>query len=389
MSHPTSLVPVLLKDRLFNLANVTQLADDLQRVYPPFDTHSFIEQVMAPFPTLELKARIGWITTCLYTHLPPAYPEAVGIILRALPPPINPLGSDNDFGDFIYAPYAMYVARYGCSRQYLALSLDALKAITTRCSAEDAIRYLINGFPNETLAVLHTWTQDPHYHVRRLCSEGTRPRLPWAINIHVPPTEPLPILTALFADRTRFVTRSVANHLNDLSTRDPERVTSLLVDWAASGQQTPHEMGYITRHALRTLVKQGHAGALRVLGIDPDAKVRVVEFRVSTVVRLDTHLEVEVTLIAEEEVRVVVDYLIHFQNREGKLTRKKIFKLKQLRMVSGERVTLYKRHLFRRGMTVRPLYVGGHRIEIQMNGKRVGEQAFEVVDVEYPHPPPS
>jgi len=371
---------VLLKDRLFNRETVTQWAHALHRVYPAGDTATFIEKILAPFPTLELKARIGWITTCLHTHLPPAYPDAVGIILQALPPPIDPSGSDNDFGDFIHAPYAAYVARYGCSRAYLALSLDALKAITTRCSAEDAIRYLINAFPDDTLAVLQTWTQDPHYHVRRLCSEGTRPRLPWAINIHVPPTAPLPILTALFADRTRFVTRSVANHLNDLSTRDPELVTSLLANWAASGQQTPHEMGYITRHALRTLVKQGHGGALRLLGVDPNPRVRLIDLSVSPVVALDTHLVVSVTLYAEATTRVVVDYTLHFQNREGKLTRSKVFKLTQMAMGAHEQVVLCKRHLFRRGMTVRPLYAGTHRIEIQINGKQMGEAVFEVVD---------
>ena len=380
MSHPTPPGSTLLKDRLFNRANVTQLAHDLQRVYPPFDALSFIEQVMAPFPTLGLKERIAWISTCLHAHLPPAYPDAVAVIVRALPPPIDPMGSDHDFGAFIYAPYATYVARYGCSRDDLSRSLDALKAITTRCSAEDAIRYFIRSFPDDTLAVLQTWTQDPHYHVRRLCSEGTRPRLPWAINIPIPHTAPLPILTALFADRTRFVTRSVANHLNDLSTRDPDRVIALLADWAASGQQSDHEMGYIMRHALRTLVKQGHPGALILLGIDPDPLVRVVALDVSPVVALDTSLEVTLTLHAPQAVKVVIDYILHFQNREGNPTRKKVFKLNTMTLPPDHPITVSKRHLFRRGMTTRPLYPGEHRIEIQLNGRLVAGQSFQVID---------
>ena len=154
---------------------------------------------------------------CLKKYLPADYAEAVNILLKALPEPLNENRTDDDFGDFIYAPYSDFVAHYGCIEANLAFSLAALKEMTKRFSAEDAIRYFINAFPKETLKTLYAWTSDSNYHVRRLCSEGTRPKLPWSQKINIPPEDALPILHALFADKTRYVTRSVANHLNDIA----------------------------------------------------------------------------------------------------------------------------------------------------------------------------
>ena len=157
------------------------------------------------------------------------------------------------FGDFIYASYSEFVAKNGCVEERLQMSLDALYEITQRFSAEDAIRYFINARPQETLKQLLLWTSASHYHVRRLCSEGTRPKLPWSQKVNIPLTAPLEILSNLFYDTTRFVTRSVANHLNDISKSDAGLVIATLTKWRQSGNQRPQEMDYIVRHALRTL----------------------------------------------------------------------------------------------------------------------------------------
>ena len=169
-----------LKDQLFHRARVALLAEQLGRVEPAFEQQLFVEKVVARFPQLELKARIDWISQCLRQYLPGDYRQATELILKALPPPCDPDLGDDDFGDFIYAPYGHFVASYGCRVQDLDFSLEALRQITQRFSAEYAIRPFLQSYRMVTLATLNQWTQDKHYHVRRLCSEGTRPRLPWA-----------------------------------------------------------------------------------------------------------------------------------------------------------------------------------------------------------------
>ena len=170
---------VLLKDLLFNKEKVEKIASAIQYTHRPFKKDDFVREVLARFPELELKARISWIAECLKKYLPNDYKRAADILIKALPAPNNPELSDDDFGDFIYAPYAEYVAKNGCTEEHLQFSLNALYKLTQRFSVEDAIRYFINAFPKETLKELLSWTKDSHYHVRRLCSEGTRPKLPW------------------------------------------------------------------------------------------------------------------------------------------------------------------------------------------------------------------
>jgi 3-methyladenine DNA glycosylase AlkC len=367
---------LLLKDQLFNQHKVAQIAGEIQGVYAAFAQDAFVRTVVERFPELELKARIAWIAACLKQHLPTDYQSAVTILLQALPAPNNPELADDDFGDFIYAPYTDFVAKYGCTQAQLAFSLAALREMTMRFSAEDAIRYFINAFPQETVQQLLLWSTDAHYHVRRLCSEGTRPKLPWAQKINIPITAPLPILDNLFADKTRFVTRSVANHLNDLAKIDPDLVIDILTKWRASGRQQPRGMEYITRHALRTLVKQGHPQALALLGFSAADQVSLTNFSVPPQVKMDSELTFSFTVEAEAETDVIIDYILYFQSKLGKLSSKKVFKLTRLTLVKAKPVVITKRHLLRQQMTTRTLYTGEHAIEIQINGKVCAKATF-------------
>jgi 3-methyladenine DNA glycosylase AlkC len=370
---------VLLKDILFNKGKVEKIAGEIQRVHPSFKKNEFVRDVVAKFPELELKARISWIAECLKKYLPSDYKRAVGILIKALPEPNNPELSDDDFGDFIYAPYAEYVAKNGCTKENLSYSLNAFREMTTRFSSEDAIRYFLNAFPQETLKELLKWSKDEHYHVRRLCSEGTRPKLPWSQKINILITAPLPILDNLFSDKTRFVTRSVANHINDISKIDPDLAIGTLSRWKKSGKQTPKEMDYIIRHALRTLIKDGNPKALKLLGVSHEADVRVSNFKVPKEVKMNTTLYFSFSFEANEEAHIVADYVLYFQNKLGKLNGRKVFKLKKFSLAKGESITLTKRHMLREHMTTRKLFRGKHEIEIQINGKSFGKKAFMVV----------
>ncbi|MFI6333296.1 hypothetical protein ACIBBG_34280 [Micromonospora chersina] len=251
-----------LKDQLFTREKVELIASEIKHVDSAFKADEFVTAVVAQFPLLELKARIAWIATCLKRRLPRDFREAASVLVRSLPAPADPALSDADFGDFIYAPYAEYVAQQGCTAEDLEFSLATLREITTRFSAEFAIRPFLDAFPGEVLATLLVWTEDRHYHVRRLCSEGTRPRLPWARNLTLPNDVGIPVLDRLFADPTRYVTRSVANHVNDISKKNPDLALDTLERWRNSGLQQPREMHYVIRHGARTLRRADHPRAL-------------------------------------------------------------------------------------------------------------------------------
>lgn len=226
-----------LKDELFNEQKIAALGKQFVDVYAAFDQKQFVETVMHTLLQLELKQRIGCITDALHAQLPDDFEEAAMIIVDALPAPLDPEKTDNDFGDFIYAPLGEYVARYGCAAQYVHTALSTLREITMRFSMEDAIRTFLNAYPAETLSVLKHWATDEHYHVRRLVSEGTRPLLPWSGRIGIDQVDTLPLLELLYADCTRYVTRSVANHLNDVAKEKPELVIETLTRWQKEGKQ--------------------------------------------------------------------------------------------------------------------------------------------------------
>ncbi len=258
------------------------------------------------------------------------------------------------------------------------MSLNILREITQRFSAEDAIRYFINAFPKESLETLLLWSKDSHYHVRRLCSEGTRSKLPWSPNIHIQITAPLPILDNLDSDPTRYVTRSVANHINDISKFKPDLAIDTLIKWKRTGKQEEKEMNFIIRHALRTLIKQGNSRAMRLLGLNSDHSVTVSNFLVSKKVKMNTALQFSFTVQANEETKIIIDYILHFQNKSGKLAGKKVFKLTSLTLKKNNPVQISKRHMLREHLTTRTLYPGVHEIEVQINGKRMVRGEFLV-----------
>ena len=372
-----------LKDHLFNQEKVELMSTRLKKVYKKFPKSSFDEQVLSAFPELELKQRIAHISSCLNETIDKDYPAAVDILLRSLPPELDPTKSDDDFGDYIWAPYSHYVATYGCSREHLELSLDALRAMTKRFSVEFAIRTFLNQFPKETLTFLQeTCAVDENYHVRRLASEGTRPKLPWAEKLtSIDYKEPLHILDLLANDSTRYVVRSVANHLHDISKLDPDLVLTTLQRWREQNPSSS-EMDYICQHSLRTLVKQKHKAALRLLGFE-NPKVRISDFATTTpTVAIGDALEFSFNIQSLAKQPLVLDYCMEFANGSKSSKKKKstkVFKIKKLDATKGQKVAVQKRHPMR-VMTTRKLHPGGHKITLQVNGDSFGELEFDLVE---------
>lgn len=367
-----------LKDQLFHPDKVAYLADCFVAADDSFPADTFTKKVVVAFPTLGFKERIAHITACLQDALPEDYPSALEVLLKALPAPLDPTKSDDDFGDFIFAPLSLFVAHYGCTEEHIERSLSALKEITERFSAEEAIRFFINDFPEESFAFLEACTTDDNYHVRRWVSEGTRPKLPWAQKLASHWQQPLPLLEQLYTDKTRYVTRSVANHLNDISKLDPDTVIDTLKRWNESGLQADKEMAYITRHSLRTLIKKGHKDALALLGFDEAPDITLTNLETSTPeVVVGEAFQFGCSITAHSDCALLIDYQMTFATENQKGSRK-VFKLKQVQLKEGETIELHKRHPMKL-MTTRRLTPGTHTIALQINGQASGELSFELL----------
>lgn len=367
-----------LKDHLFNYDKVKFLAGCFSSAVPDFDEAGFVRLVMKRLRQLELKQRISLIAEVLIQFLDADFPTAAKQIVSSLPPELDPNKSDDDFGDFIIAPLGEFVVRRGGNKEHVATSLKTLKEITKRFSMEDAVRAFINAHPEPTLRELAKWSKDRNYHVRRLVSEGTRPRLPWSGRLSIPYTVPLPFLDQLHSDPTRYVTRSVANHLNDISKLDPETVLKTLQRWRKLKKQEPDELEWMCRHSLRTLVKQGSPQAMKFLGFQTAPQVTVQNFEVTTpVISPGETLELSLTLTAERAEAVIVDYVIDFVKANGSLS-PKVFKAKKLDLQRGESVVVGKRHPLLANATTYRLFPGTHRLTIQINGTAAASTTFEI-----------
>ncbi|MEY1555088.1 hypothetical protein AB3Y40_05585 [Yoonia sp. R2331] len=363
-----------LKDDLFNATTVARLAQGFEAA-GVFKAAPFEAAVMAQMPPLELKARINMIADVLTDFLPADFPAAATAIQSALPPQLDPTLTDDDFGHFIFAPLGVYVENHGIEG-HLSTALDLLAELTQRFSMEYSIRAFLNRWPDPTLARMQDWVRHDSYHVRRLVSEGTRPKLPWGQSIGIGADQTLPLLDTLHGDRTRFVTRSVANHLNDITKKQPELALERLAQWAKLDHQTPKELDWMTRHALRGLVKAGHPGAMAQLGYTPDVALTNAEVTMApAALAIGDAAEVSVTLTTKTDAPLIVDYVIDFVKANGS-SAPKVFKMKVLQAKAGEPVVLKKKHLFKKGATTFTHYPGAHRVHLQVNGRQVAAADF-------------
>lgn len=365
-----------LKDHLFNPDTVAQLADEYAAALPHFDAKRFQADALSGFATRELLARLDWMADCLETQLAGDFPTMADQLEAALPSLLDPSLTDDDFGRFIHALPGILAVRHGLEG-HRDRALDLIYAATQRFSMEYYIRPFLNRWPEQTLARLAVWARDDNYHVRRLVSEGTRPKLPWAKAVTLSSDQTLPLLDSLHADGTRYVTRSVANHLNDIAKNDPDLVIATLRRWAKQGRQDPKELAWMTRHALRTLVKQGHQGALDLLGYRGDVDVQATLALLRSTYAIGDVLEMTCTLRAPTAVPVLVDYRIVFARPGGK-TAEKVFKLKVGQIAAGETLSLAKTHRLKGDATTFTLHPGPHEIVLQVNGVDVAKAGFEL-----------
>lgn len=366
-----------LKDHLFNPQSLSELAAEYTAALTDFDSDAFLTTVIPGLESRELLERMEWISDCIQTQLDPDFPVMADQLEAAMPAELNPDLTDDDFGRFIHAVPGILAVRHGME-EHRERALDLIHEATKRFSMEFYIRPFLNRWPDETWERLKGWAKDQNYHVRRLVSEGTRPKLPWARGITIDPLRPLELLDILHSDPARYVTRSVANHLNDISKIAPDAVLARLRSWRKAGKQAKAELDWIERHALRTLIKQGHAEALAHLGYRNDLDFETALYLNATEIAIGDTIEMSCEIFCSEAVPVLIDYVMYF-NKPGGAERRKVFKWKQTLCKAGQPLKLTKKHRLKKDATTFRLYPGPHRIELQVNGQIVAETAFDVL----------
>ncbi len=347
----------------FNRALVERIAAQIAGNAPKFDADAFVGAVDEELESLEMKARAKLIARQLHAHLDGEFPQQIDAIL----PVIGEEGCDDGLRGFDIWPMTQFVQMFGLD--HFDVSLNALNRMTRVFSAEFAVRPFFVRYPDRMMELMLVWTQDDSEHVRRLVSEGSRPRLPWGLQLKQfieAPRTTLPLLETLKDDPSEYVRRSVANHLNDIAKDHPEVVVDVTDTWMRGASKDRQRL---VKHALRTLVKTGDSGALRVLGFRPDVDVSVQKLAANDTVQMPGKLEFEFELTSNEsdDAPVIVDFIIHHVKKNGART-PKVFKLKQMSLKPGKSATVRKAHTFK-PITTRTYYSGPHLLEVVVNGQ--------------------
>jgi 3-methyladenine DNA glycosylase AlkC len=348
-----------------------------------FDRSAFEHQALGGLDALEMKARAMQIADALEATLPADFERAAGWIEAALAPPVAVDGvaghgsGDAGLAGWVGWPLGEFVARRGLGEPERAL--QCLHALTQRFTAEWAIRPFIEAHPGTVWPTLERWTADPSPHVRRLVSEGSRPRLPWGMQLKGlirDPSPTLPLLRALQDDGDEYVRRSVANHLNDIAKDHPALVAAWLKEHLPGAGR---ERRALLRHASRTLIKAGDAAVLSAWGLGRAFKGSATLAIAPKKVALGGAVTLAVVLgsgAKRGSQDLVLDYAVHHVKANGG-TSAKVFKGWTLQLAAGERRQLSKSHPLRE-ITTRRYHAGPHRVELLINGAAVAEAAFDL-----------
>ncbi len=362
----------------FSPALVRKLAADLVHVQPSFPTRAFVKDATSGLDALALLDRGKQIMNALAKHLPRAYPEAIAVLLASLGPEH---ATDELVGvgmaPFFYLPHVLFVAEHGLD--HFELSMRAQYELTKRFSAEGSIRPYIAREPERTFALLQTWTRDKNAHVRRLVSEGTRLRLPWASRVpwlDQHPERVIELLDLLKDDPTTLVRRSVANNLNDLGKVHPKLLVDTCARWLDDAST---ERRALIEHALRSAVKRGETGALRLLGFGKKPSVAIEDVHFDPAhVPIGGQVSVRFTLRnkAQKPQDLLVDLAVHFVKANGSSS-PKVFKLKRITLPARGRHEL-QTSISLAVHTTRKPRPGQHAVDVLVNGVSRPIGAFEV-----------
>lgn len=362
----------LLKD-IYSEAFYQGFAKELKAVIPGFSPARFIKDIYTnDFASKELKDRMRHTANVLHRHLPGSFPTAaktLHALCERLPGFRLPSGSLA----LMFLPD--YVERYGIEHYPEAVAL--FEKITPITSCEFAVRPFLIRYPDAMLQQMINWSSHSNHHVRRLSSEGSRPRLPWAIALPAYKKDPrpaLPILENLRNDSSEYVRRSVANHLNDIAKDNPAVVQEIARAWKGVSPETDA----LIKHACRSLLKQGDGAILELYGLSPK-HILVNDLKHTRKLSMGNSLDFSFTLTNSHKkpVTVRVEYALYFLRQKDKYG-KKVFKISEKTLNGGETVTVKRQHAFR-PITTRVYYTGEQRLSIIVNGKETEAVSFKLL----------
>lgn len=356
-----------LVDIFFSDQFIMELGKAIMRVYPHFDQQKFNRLIYTDEWNSEgLKAKMHHTTDSLVATLPEDYPEALKILTEIAP----------DFKGFNVMIFPDYVEK--CGLENWELSLPALAFFTRLCSSEFAIRPFLAKDPERALAYMNKWADDQDFHLRRLASEGCRPRLPWAMSLpgfKKDPTPIIPILEKLKDDPEEYVRKSVANNLNDISKDHPDVVLDICEKWYGQSKNTD----WIVKRACRTLLKEGNQRALVLFGFENPGQLDLIGLifdRQLLSIGENVRFSFEFELREKSDRLLRLEYGVDYVKANGKVSRK-IFQIKEANCKPG-RHKVSKKHSFK-DLSTRKHYPGAHQFVIFVNGVEKATGTVELV----------
>ena len=364
-------MPELLKNK-YNEESIRELASRIQAVYHPFQADDFVRSVMdGTWESLELKARMRQIAVNLGNYLPADYGQALGVLDQVA------AGYPEGFNDFTLMCFPDFVEVYGQDERHWDLSMAALERYTVFSSSEFAVRPFIISHEARMMEQMSAWARHANEHVRRLASEGCRPRLPWGQALprfQKDPSLVLAILEQLKADPSLYVRKSVANNLNDISKNHPELVARIARDWYGRDERTD----WIVKHGCRTLLKKGNREVMDLFGFADPGSVKVYGFALGAAsVAIGQELAFSFTVETEASAKVRLEYGVDYQKANGRRNRK-IFQISELSLKERTKKAYTKIHSFA-DVSTRKHYPGVHSVTLIVNGTERGTRDFEVL----------
>jgi len=372
---------------MFNEEFFDRFTKDLKLVINDFNSREFVSQVMDnEWENKELKQRCSHITTTLKKFLPADYKEAIAKILQLLDyveskqPDFSKI-DDTKYG--LILEYGMvldnYVEQYGL--EDYETSVKAIERITQFTSCEFSTHSFIVKYPDLMMKQMLVWSKHEHWGVRRLASEGCRPRLPWSIalpELKKDPSPIIPILENLKNDPARFVRLSVANNLNDIAKDNPQIVIDLAKKWKGESK----EVDWIIKHGCRTLLKQGNPEVMELFGLACIVKhISIENFQISSPkVKIGDSLEFSFNLLNnnKNKTKIRLEYGIYYQKANGTLA-KKVHKISEKEYAGNSTTKINRKHSFRL-VTTRKFHVGLHQLAVIINGNEFEKHNFTLIE---------
>lgn len=352
---------------LYSHSLIDSLANEFKLAYPVFRSQAFIDDVLLnDWKKLELKERMHRVANALGKHLPPHFPDAVEILL-----PVS-----DKFTGLEHLLFPDFVEQFGMD--HFKISMKALEHLTSGSSSEFAIRPFIQQWPDKTMKQMDSWSRSKNEHIRRLASEGCRPRLPWAMALpdyKRDPTDVLEIILKLIKDESLYVRRSVANNLNDISKDNPD----LLIEIAEQHLGASRDTDWVIKHACRGLLKQGHKKVLHLFGYTAAQHVSLDNFKTDKKISMGERINFSFKLITDKKTlgKLRLEFIIDFIKANGKSSAK-IFKISEGEYTQSSK-TFTKYFSFKK-ISTRKYYPGDHAISIVINGNKVATQSFKLAE---------